>query len=79
MTPFINTIQDINNKLVVYAECSNKMIDYAFLGKTFNFTKCYTENISNVEGATCYIDGNYVVCNYKGNEYRYKLEGISKS
>ena len=73
MVPLIDNISDMNNKLVAFSECSGKTMDFAFLGKTFNFSKCYLETISKNLSASCYIEKDTIICYYKNKTYSFLL------
>ena len=72
-TPLIHNLHEINVKLVAYSECANKMIDYAFLGKVYNFTECYLEHIRKPMHAECTVNNNIIICTYKNKTYAYPI------
>lgn len=77
MTSLIDNLNMINHSLTAYAICSREMIDYAFLGETFNYTVCYNNLKNSIEVYNCTLDTeNWVVTcksKYFNEEYIYPL------
>ncbi len=79
LVPLLSSLEDMTGKLVAYSDCANQMMDYAFLGKVYNFTDCYLSRIhsENLKKPICrYVDG-FVVCDYENKTFIFNVNTSS--
>lgn len=68
----VKDIQNMSGGLIAYANCAQNMMNYAFIGETYNFTQCYLEQINQTQ-LNCYYNSTNIICNLNGTNYIYPL------
>ncbi|RDD52415.1 hypothetical protein BA065_01860 [Nanoarchaeota archaeon NZ13-N] len=68
----IKEVIKINKGLLAYADCSNEIMNSAFLGEFKSFSECYANKI-NLTTFECKQENNTIVCNVNSETYTFYI------